>query len=157
MIILADIGDNNRQVTYQSTLLPEPATKIGMREGQSSDVKKKTHVCREPTEEKESTSIPCKFRLEKTRSLSLHVVHCGQCCDLLRNPVETAIFGFSHATDPLWMIEPQQCPDGNKIGRRTLNVIYVACCLLHCHRRLACRPLYNFLGLVRCLLQNSGC
>ena len=62
---------------------------------------KGTYVCRGSKGEKGTTSTPRRYRLEKTMLLFPCGGVCEQYSDLLKDPVERAMFGASLVTDSL--------------------------------------------------------
>lgn len=70
-----------QKITNHNTLLPDPATRTGVREV-SSSVGKEPYVCHGSTEEKETVSTPQRYRPGKTRMLFPCGGPSARYCDL---------------------------------------------------------------------------
>src|SRR6266852_2313129 len=70
-----------QKITNHNTLLPEPATRTGVRETSSSGGKE-PYVCRGSTRGKGTVSTPRRYRLGKTRMLFPCDEPSARYCDL---------------------------------------------------------------------------
>src|SRR6267154_3052665 len=105
--IIPELGDDlsrcrqqYQKITNHKTLLPDPATRTGVRVVSSSGGKG-PYVCHGSTREKEIVSTPRRYPLGKTRML----FPCGgssvRHCDLWRDSEERANFALSPVTGSL--------------------------------------------------------